>query len=444
MQLFYGLVIHSTSLENLHFLPNTAVLVQEDGKIALVQPDASVTSIKQQFGVPDENVIILKDTEFLMPGMIDTHIHAPQYVNAGMALDLPLLSWLTKYTFPTESRFKDVDFARKVYKRVVARTLMNGTTTAMYFATLHKEASLALADVAHKLGQRAFVGKISMDQHSPDFYVEETSEALAEVEDFIVTLQSKKYPTVEPAITPRFSVNCSMGLMTKLAELAAKYDLNIQTHVAENPAECKLATSMYPECENYVDIYRRANLLTPKTVLAHGIYLSDKELAILNSHRSSISHCPNSNCSIRSGLCDVRRLVENGVHVGLGTDVSGGYNASMLDAMRFAMTVSNVLSFSKSESYKPLNFRHVFFLATLGGAQALGLQSKVGHFEAGKSFDALIVDLAASENGTPLLDLWPEETMEDRLSKWIHLGDDRTISKVYVEGVEVKKGTKEM
>lgn len=152
-------------------------------------------------------------SEFLMPGMIDTHIHAPQYVNAGMALDLPLLSWLTKYTFPTESRFKDVDFARKVYKRVVvnislfhiyyeiafktffflqARTLMNGTTTAMYFATLHKEASLALADVAHKLGQRAFVGKISMDQHSPDFYVEETSEALAEVEDFIVTLQSKK------------------------------------------------------------------------------------------------------------------------------------------------------------------------------------------------------------------------------------------------------------
>ncbi|XP_046650539.1 guanine deaminase-like [Daphnia pulicaria] len=436
MKLFYGLVIHCKSIDDLRFLPNTALVV-DHGKIVFIEENADVDKIQQQHQISAENVIVLKENEFLMPGMIDTHIHAPQYVNAGFGLDLPLLGWLNKYTFPTESRFSDLNFADEVYTRVVANTLSNGTTTAMYFATIHKESALLLGDIAHQIGQRAFVGKVSMDQNSPDYYIEEKSSAIKEIEDFIVTLQSKKYPNVQPVITPRFAITCSMDLMKNLSQLASKYDVNIQTHVSENPAECEVAVSLHEGCRDYVDIYAQANLLTAKTILAHGIYLSDKELEVLHKYRTSISHCPNSNCSIRSGMCDVRRLMTQGLHVGLGTDVSGGFSPSILDAMRFAITVSNLLSLSKSEDYKPLNYKDVFFMSTLGGAQALGIGDKIGNFEVGKDFDALVINLAQTDGN---LELWLNESIENRLSKWIHLGDDRSISRVYVHGVEVKEG----
>lgn len=440
MHLYYGLVVHSKSIDDVHIVPNTALVV-DNGKIVRFEEGADINRIQSELNIPKENVVILKESEFLMPGMIDTHIHASQYINAGFALDLPLLGWLNKYTFPTEARFSDLKFADEVYTRAVANTLANGTTTAMYFATLHKAASLKLAEIAHNMGQRAFVGKISMDSNSPDYYVEDTKSAVTEAEDFITSLQSKSYPLVQPVITPRFAITCSMELMKKLGDLAQQYDINIQTHVAENTAECQFTLEFHQGYKNYVDVYAQANLLTDKTILAHGIYLSDDEIDVLRSYQSSISHCPNSNCSIRSGLCDVRRLMEKGLRVGLGTDVSGGYNPSMLDAMRFAMTVSNVLSLSKSDTYKPLNYRDAFFMATLGGAQALGISDKVGNFEIGKDFDALVIDLAQGDGN---LEIWPNETVEDRLSKWIHLGDDRSVARVYVHGVEVKEAAKKV
>jgi len=322
-----------------------------------------------------------------------------------------------------------------------ANTLSNGTTTAMYFATIHKKASLLLADIAHRFGQRAFIGKISMDMNSPEYYTENTSNAITDAEDFISTLISKQYPLVQPVVTPRFAVSCTQDLMKKLGDMARKYNINVQSHVSENVAECDFVKTLHPGCKNYVDVYAQANLLTEKTVLAHGIYLSDEELKVLAEMKTAISHCPNSNCSIRSGLCDVRHLMNQGVVVGLGTDISGGYHPSILDAMRFSMTVSNILSLTKPKSYKPLASKDVFFMATLGGAQALGLADTVGNFELGKDFDAITVDLAQPEGN---LEVWADETIENRLSKWIHLGDDRSIGRVYVRGVEVKQVAKEL
>lgn len=434
----YGLVIHSESIDDLKFLSKTAVVV-DNGKIRYIQENADLNAIQEQFSIAPENVIILKESEFLVPGMIDTHIHASQYVNAGFALDLPLLDWLNKYTFPTEAKFSDVNFAKKIYSRAVANTLANGTTTAMYFATIHKEASLVLADIAHQFGQRAFIGKVSMDQNSPGYYIENTEDAIKEVEDFITTLISKKYLLVQPALTPRFAISCSMDLMKKLGDMAQKYNINIQTHISENAAECDFVKTIHPECRDYVDIYTQAKLLNEKTILAHGIHFSDEELQILAKSQAAVSHCPNSNCSIRSGLCDVRRLMERGVPVGLGTDMSGGYSPSLLDAMRFAITVSNVLSLTKPKSYKPLTVKDVLFMATLGGAQALAVADRVGNFQVGKDFDALIVDMEQPEGN---LDVWPGESHQDRLSKWIHIGDDRSIRRVYVHGVEVKQAAK--
>ncbi|KAB1279835.1 Guanine deaminase [Camelus dromedarius] len=204
----------------------------------------------------------LSHHEFFMPGLVDTHIHAPQYSFAGSNVDLPLLEWLTKYTFPTEHKFQSIDFAEEVYTRVVRRTLKNGTTTACYFGTIHTDSSLLLAEITDKFGQRAFVGKVCMDLNDtvPE-YKETTEESVKETERFVSEM------------------------------------LQRNSHISENRDEIKAVKNLYPSYKNYTDVFDKNNLLTNKTVMAHGCYLSEEELDVFRERGASISHCPNSNLS---------------------------------------------------------------------------------------------------------------------------------------------------
>uniref|UniRef100_A0A9L0ILZ5 Guanine deaminase n=1 Tax=Equus asinus TaxID=9793 RepID=A0A9L0ILZ5_EQUAS len=238
-----------------------------------------------------------------MPGLVDTHIHASQYSFAGTNVDLPLLEWLTKYTFPTENRFRNIDFAEEVYTRVVRRTLKNGTTTACYFATIHTDSSLLLAEITDKFGQRAFVGKVCMDLNDavPE-YKETTEESIKETERFVSEMLQRKYSRVKPIVTPRFSLSCSETLMGELGNIAKTHDLHIQSHISENPDEVKAVKNLYPSYKNYTDVYDKNNLLTSKTVMAHGCYLSAEELDVFRERGASIAHCPNSNLSCGWGL----------------------------------------------------------------------------------------------------------------------------------------------
>ncbi|KAM9508878.1 guanine deaminase isoform 4-T4 [Guaruba guarouba] len=300
--------------------------------------------------------------EFFMPGMVDTHIHAPQYSFAGTRVDLPLLQWLTTYTFPTEAKYKDSDFAEEVYTRVVRRTLKNGTTTACYFATIHTDTSLLLAEIIDKFGQRAFVGKVCMDMNdSVPQYKETTEDSVQETERFV------------------------------------------------------------------------QELLEKKTVMAHACYLSEEELKLFSLRGAAISHCPNSNFSLRSGVLNVQKVLKNNVKLGLGTDIAGGYSASMLDAIRKAMMASNGLQVNKVNE-TGLTLEEAFQLATLGGSQALGLDDVIGNFEVGKEFDALLINTKASDSP---FDLFSADNFEDTLQKFLYLGDDRNISEVYVAGKQV-------
>uniref|UniRef100_A0A8C3WNW9 Guanine deaminase n=1 Tax=Catagonus wagneri TaxID=51154 RepID=A0A8C3WNW9_9CETA len=344
----------------------------------------------------------LSHHEFFMPGLVDTHIHAPQYSFAGSNVDLPLLEWLTKYTFPVEHKFQSIDYAEEIYTRVVRRTLKNGTTTACYFGTIHTDSSLLLAEITDKFGQRAFVGKVCMDLNDtvPE-YKETTEESVKETERFVSEM------------------------------------LQRNSHISENRDEVKAVKNLHPGYKNYTDVYDKNNLLTNKTVMAHGCYLSEEELDVFRERGASISHCPNSNLSLRSGLLNVQEVLKHEVKIGLGTDVAGGYSSSMLDAIRRAVMVSNTLSINKINA-KSLTLKEVFRLATLGGSQALGLEREIGNFEVGKEFDALLINPKASDSPIDLFyGDFVGDISEAVIQKFLYLGDDRNIEEVYVGGKQV-------
>ncbi|CAG7713642.1 unnamed protein product [Allacma fusca] len=325
-----------------------------------------------------------------------------------------------------EARFQDPAFARSCYKKVVQRTLCNGTTTASYFATIHRQATEILADVVEQCGQRALIGKVCMDLNSPDNYVESTTESLKSTEDFILGMLKRKCTRVRPVITPRFALSCSEELLTGLGALAKKHKVFIQTHLCESEEEIVRAKKLFPHHKNYAEVYSTTGLLTNNAIMAHCVFLNEDELALMKNSNAGIAHCPTSNMCLLSGLCPVRKYLNAGLKVGLGTDVSGGYSPSILEAMRHAILASKVLNITSNSSneHVPLMYKEVFYLATLGGAEALSLDSTIGNFEVGKSFDALHIDIAST--GSPI-HLFPGESLDDMIQKFIMLGDDRNI-----------------
>ncbi|KAM3610968.1 uncharacterized protein V6R79_011409 [Siganus canaliculatus] len=431
---YRGTFIHSTEETAVEILEDALLGVDTEGKIVFIGKGAEQDKLSQTFGFSPSEITQLAQHEFFMPGMVDTHIHAPQYSYAGTALDMPLLDWLSTYTFPVESQFKDLEFAKKVYTQVVKRTLRNGTTTACYFATIHTDASLLLGHIANDFGQRALVGKVCMDKNSSvKHYKENTQESQEETCRFIEELLSKKYPLVKPVVTPRFAPSCTPGLLGQLGAIAKNNNLHIQSHISENVDEVQLVKDLFPDSHSYTDVYYKYNLLTDKTVMAHGCYLSDEELDLFRKTGASLSHCPNSNISLCSGILNVRNVLNHKVKLGLGTDVAGGYSASMLDAVRKALDSSKILTIQDPE-HKTLTFEEVFRLATLGGSQALSLDEQIGNFEVGKDFDALRVNVTAP--GGPI-DLFTCDGPKILLEKFLNLGDDRNIVEVFVAGRKV-------
>jgi guanine deaminase len=517
-RLFHGTIIHSLALDQLQFVLGGWLVVSPEGKVhnllradgtPAVPPPASFsdqTPSQTQTQTPtpegqDPHVVVTREQVlrlcnldpssvevevvevprwgFVVPGLVDTHTHAPQYLNAGNGLDRPLLQWLTAYTFPAEAKFSSTEFASRVYKRVVERFLRFGTTTCTYFGTIHAPATKVLAEWALKYGQRALVGKVCMDRNSPENYIEKTSESLQQTEKFCKdilhlslsssssssstssisssssssispssTLPSPSDCLVVPILTPRFVPTCTFDLLKGLAQIAKQYDLPIQTHISENQGEVKWVSELHPELSSYAAVYHASGLLTNKTVLAHAVYLTPEEMNLIKEAGSGISHCPNSNFSITSGVLAVRPLLDRGIKVGLGTDISGGYSANLLDAFRLAMIASKITHLNHAQ-WKPLSNAEGFYLLTLGGASVVDLQHKIGNFLVGKEFDALVVDLLADGSPVDLFDddgdgndkmlnkstnVMTEEVGLRILEKWLNCGDDRNIKQVYVQG----------
>ncbi|KAJ5071059.1 guanine deaminase [Anaeramoeba ignava] len=407
--------------------------ISTEGKILFREKEEELGNITAKYNVQKEQIDDL-ERNFLIPGFVDTHIHGPQYKFMGTGLDLPLLKWLEKYTFPTESKFSNEDLAKNVYGKVIDQTLKNGTTTACYFATIHLTASKIFSDLVIQKGQRALIGKVSMDRNSPDFYVEKTQDSLDQNEEFIKYVKEKKNDLVEPIVTPRFVPTCSPQMMKGLGELAAKYNIAIQSHISENVNEVEWVKSLHPDEDGYAAVYDKYGLLNNRTIMAHGIYLTDKEIELFKQRNAAVAHCPNSNFSLSSGVLHLKKLLRNGIKVGFGTDVSGGYSPSMMDCIRQAIIASKATMFNTKNPDDELSYQDAFYFATLGGASALGLDSKTGNFDVGKDFDACIVSPFVSSANFHVFD---DDDDIEIFQKFLFSGDDRNILKVFVKGRQV-------
>ncbi|KAJ5949968.1 guanine deaminase [Penicillium verhagenii] len=432
--------------------------------------------------------------EFFFPGFIDTHIHAPQYPNAGLFGSTTLLDWLEEYTFPVESGFgsnasthtnnpKDTPpSALRIYDQVIARTLSHGTTCASYFATIHIPATNALARLCHNKGQRAFIGRVCMDNPSfcPDYYCDASAEdsitATKSTIEYIHAMDPEGN-LVKPIVTPRFVPTCTRPALEGLGKLAASYTppLHIQTHISENINEVALVQELFPESTSYAGVYETYNLLTPRTILAHAVHLTADERKLIRARDAKISHCPASNSALGSGIAPVRVFLDEGITVGLGTDVSGGYSPSILEAARQACLASRLLnhttSFVEHQKHhhangncngdsvadvtgrEKLSVEESLYLATRGGAAVVDMADDLGGFEEGMIFDAQLIQLGsvADDAAQALLDgageknlvrpgpvgnvdLFGTETWEEKIHKWVWSGDDRNVKAVWVGG----------
>jgi guanine deaminase len=266
------------------------------------------------------------------------------------------LDWLNKITFPNEARCKDPEYATMLYTRLVKRLLRNGTTTALYFATIHLEASKILANLCSSLGQRGYVGKLNIDQLSPDYYLETTSDSLHTTESFIQYCHAEfpstksRTSTVHPVITPRFIPTCSYPLLQGLGALAAKYDCYVQSHAAETVDQLTLVRQQYPDKERDAEIFASVGLWRPgKTVFAHCVHLHDTEVDRFARDKIGIAACPLSNILYSRGVVPVQWYLAKGARVGLGTDFGGGPTAGMLTAVRGAILADRTVEFADIE-----------------------------------------------------------------------------------------------
>ncbi|CUA76170.1 guanine deaminase [Rhizoctonia solani] len=481
-RLFHGAVITPVSVHKAEFWPSALLYVNPRGIIEWIVSDvesSKIQSVALEKGlVLDETVDVyeLRHGEWLMPGFIDTHTHAPQFPNIGIGGQYELLDWLNNVTFPTESRFEDTKFAERVYSSVVDRVLNSGTTTCCYYGTLHLEATETLAKIVHNKGQRAFVGKCNMNRNSGSYQEDSTAQSIQRTQTLISSIRAlspTSPPLVHPILTPRFAISCTTELLHALGDLA-KQDptLAIQTHISENVSEIAFTRELFPEASSYTDVYKRAGLLTDRTILAHAVHLSEEEMEVVKCCGSGISHCPTSNFYLNSGVARVGEMLDRGLKVGLGTDCSGGFSPSILTAIRDAGIASKTIGmtavgslpspFAKphlngvkplatTESDKPtlanktLPLSALLHLSTLGGAQLCNLEHTVGSLEAGKEFDAVWVsvrpeagnagvwaNLEAAGEGKG--EEMPVDSLEALLEKFFFCGDDRNVRKVWVRG----------
>ncbi|QIW95149.1 hypothetical protein AMS68_000667 [Peltaster fructicola] len=436
--IFVGTFVHCRSLTEVEVIEDGVLGVDEHGKIAFIERSAT-TNVRD--GWKDARQVKAKRNAFFFPGFIDTHIHASQYPNAGVFGKSTLLDWLNTYTFPLESSFKDLDVASRIYNRVVARTLSHGTTTACYYATIHVPATNLLADICQTRGQRAFVGRVCMDRLSPDYYRDESVECTVSDTQACINHVQKidpQHELITPIITPRFAPSCSDDALKALGDLHRTTGLPCQTHISENVSECKLVKELFSSHDHYTDVYDQAGLLTSKTILAHAIHLSQDERDLIQKRDAKLSHCPASNTALTSGRAKVRELLNLGITIGLGTDVSGGYTSSMLSEAREAVFNSRHVAMDDGVDAK-LSVEEALYLATRGGAKVVSLEDRIGGFEVGKDWDAQLVELGEVtdqelDQDAGLVEIFGDESWDDKLAKWVYTGDDRNTAAVWVKG----------
>ena len=417
-----GDIVYSESRDRLR--------AQKDGY--LVMEDGVVLGVFEQLPAEYREVPFEDYTGHLViPGLVDLHLHAPQYTFRCLGMDLELLEWLDTHTFPQESRYADPEYAREAYGIFAEGLRRSATTRAVIFGTIHEEATEILMELLEESGVHSYVGKVNMDRNSPDILCEASAEASLEATRRWLKHTEGRYKHTRPILTPRFIPSCSDELMGGIGKLARQYALPVQSHLSENQSEIAWVKELCPWSSCYGDAYDKAGVFGSETpaIMAHCVWCPEEEIELMKKRGTFIAHCPESNANLSSGIAPVRRYLEEGLSVGLGSDVAGGTALSIFKAMELAIQASKLRWRLVDESLKPLTAAEAFYLGTAGGGSFFG---KVGTFRKGYEADVLVLD--EGRIPTPLMkDLGPVE----RLERFIYLGTERDILHKYVAGEQL-------
>ena len=420
MKIYRANIIHTPTPGRLEIIEHGYIVVKSNGLIEGVYKDLpSDLDWRRQ-------VIDFGD-KLLIPAFNDLHVHAPQYRNMGLALDLELLPWLNTYTFPEETKYADPEYAKRLYRRFVHELWMQGTMRSAVFGTIHPESTRILADLFIQAGMGAYVGLVGMNRNAPETLRNTTDELMDGMRMLKAHLDEHGNGLVRPIITPRFVPSCSDKMLTALGEYAHETGLPVQSHLSENRSEIDWVKELEPEATCYGDAYNKYGLFgqTP-TLMAHCCYTDGEEMELMKQNGVFVVHCPTSNSNLSSGMAPIRKFLNAGIHVALGTDISAGHHMSMLRVMQYAIQVSK-LNYAQTRGEMPfLSLSEVFYLATKGGGSFFG---KVGSFEPGYEFDALLIDDSYLN--------YDHYTLPQRLERYLYLGDDRDIKRRFCCGVEL-------
>lgn len=415
-----GNIIYSKNQNEINCFENSYLICQDGKSMGVFK--------KLDEKYKDIEVIDFGD-KIICPGLVDLHIHAPQYNFRGMGMDLELLDWLNTYTFPSEAKFKDEDYAKRSYQRFVDYLKYGPNTRHVIFASLHVKSTQILMDLMEKSKMVSFVGKVNMDRNGGvDLEEKDADESEKATLDWLESIKGK-YKNTYPILTPRFIPSCTDELLEKLRKIKDEYNLPIQSHLSENLGEIEWVKELVPKAKFYGDAYNIFDLFgkNNKTVMAHCVYSNDDEQDLIKENEVFIAHCPDSNTNLTSGIAPAGKYLREGQKIGLGSDVAGGTHASIFKAMADAIKVSKLRYRLVDEKIKPLSLEEAFYMATLGGGEFFG---KVGSFEKGYEFDAIVID------DEKLLEE-DKFNLKQRLERIVYLSKDEDIVSKFVRGNKI-------
>ena len=408
---------HTGDPEAVEYFEDGMLLI-ENGHIVECGPaETALTQLSEDIPVTDYS------GKLIIPGFIDSHIHYPQ-TDIIASYGTQLLEWLNKYTYPMEARFGDLDYATGVAEFFLDELLRNGTTTAMVMPTVHPESVDAIFSVAQKRNMRVISGKKLMDRHAPDNLLDTPRVAYDDSRALIEKWH--KCDRLLYAITPRFAPTSTDKQLSEAGRLAREYpDTYVHSHVAENHEEVAWVAELFPWSRSYLDVYDQFDLLRERSVFAHGIHLNDEDRNRLQQSGAALAFCPTSNTFLGSGLFDLPRNRQCNIRVGLATDVGGGTSFSMLQTLSDAYKVQQLAG-------NQLPPTQGIYLATLGSAEALYLEDKLGNFLPGKEADFIVLD----DHPTALISRRMQETknIDEKLFVFMMMGDDRAIYASFIMG----------
>lgn len=436
--------------------PDTDVLVVRGSVLHFLENPATSQSVKDSYQYIKDGIVAVKDGKILkvgkysdeyakkysdirdhrgsliIPGFVDTHIHYPQ-TEMIASYGEQLLEWLQKYTFPTEKKFADYEYASNVSGFFLDELLKNGTTSALVFSTVHKESVDALFTQAKKRNMRIISGKVLMNRNAPDYLQDTVESGYRDSKELIQKWHGNG--RLLYAITPRFAPTSTPEQLEVSGKLKKEFpDVYVHTHLSENKSEIAWVKSLFPERKNYFDVYNHYGLAGNKSVFAHSIHLTEDEWKAISSTGSSVSFCPTSNLFLGSGLFNLSRALKENIRVGLGTDVGAGTSFSQFRTLNEAYKV-NQLQEQKLSSLQG------FYLATLGGAESLSIDHLIGNFVPGKEADFVVLDWAVTD-----LQSFRQESsdeIEEKLFALMMLGDERNVRATYVAGEKLYENDNE-